>query len=158
MPANHNWPRWIFASVSKHFSDRRGTLAFYIEGQERTVPAPKDLLELRLDGPYLTEVNKDYWRLYIEVSVLVQAIKDDSDYHRIHGHTGLVAQAFTTIPVYKFGDGEDDDQTQLGCLELVQNLGKRERIQINNFGQIEQSTPLLQSSVEGHFEMYLTTP
>lgn len=157
MPANPNWPRWIFASVSKHFYDRRGTIAFYIEGQERTVPAPKDLLEFRLDGPYLTEVNKDYWRLYIEVSILIQAIKDDTDYHRIHSHTGLVAQAFTTIPVYKFGDGVDDDQTQLGCLELVQNLGKRERIQINNFGQIEQTTPLIQSSVEGHFEMYLST-
>lgn len=157
MPANQNWPRWIFASVSKHFNDRRGGLAFYIEGQERNVPAPKDLLELRLDGPYLTEVNKDYWRLYIEVSILIQAIKDDADYHRIHSHSGLVAQAFTTIPVYKFGVGVDDDQTQLGCLELVQNLGKRERIQINNFGQIEQSTPLLQTSVEGHYEMYLTT-
>jgi hypothetical protein len=157
MPSDPNWPRWIFASVSKHFQDRRGTLTFYIEGQERDSPMPTDLLEFRMDGPYETEISKNYWDLYIEVSILIQAMKDDKDYHRIHRYCGLVAQAFTSIPVYKYGDGVDDDQTLLGCLNLVQNVGKHERIQINHFGQIEKDTPLLQSSVEGHYRMDLST-
>lgn len=157
MASNPNWPRWLFASTSKHFNDRRGDVSFYIEGQERNVPAPKDLFEFRMDGPYETELNKNYWRLYIEISILIQSTKDDSDYHRIHRHCGTVASAFTTIPVYKYGDGVDDDQSLLGCLTLIQDVGKRERIQINHFGQIDASTPLLQSSVEGHYEMTLTT-
>jgi hypothetical protein len=155
MASNPNWPRWIFASVSKHFHDCRGALAFYIEGQERNA-LTGDLLELRMDGPYQTEINKGYWKLFIEVSMLIQAIKDAKDYHKVHRYAGQVAAAFTSIPVYKYGDGVDDDQTVLGCLELVQDIGKRERIQINHFGQIEPSTPIIQSSVEGHYELFLT--
>lgn len=157
MSSNPNWPRWIFASTSKHFQDRLGSLAFYIEGQERTKQTTTDLIEYRMDGPYETEVNKDYWELYIEISILVQATKDGKDFHRIHRNVGLVAAAFTSIPVYKLGNSVDDDQSLLGCLELVQNVGHHERIQINHFGQIEKDTPLLQSSVEGHYKMHLTT-
>lgn len=155
MASDPNWPRWLFASVSKHFLDRRGDLAFYIEGQERTVPAPSELLEFRMDGPYETEINKNYWKLFIEVSILIQSTKDGADFHKIHRHCGQVAAAFTSIPVYKYGDGVDDDQSMFGCLTLVQDIGKRERIQINHFGQIAPDVQLMQSSVEGHFEMFL---
>lgn len=157
MAMNPNWPRWIFASLSKHFYDRRGGYAFYIEGQERDVPAPPQLIELRVDGPYATELTMNHWRLYTEVSVLVQCTKDMADYHLIHRITGLVAAAFTDLPVYKYGDGDDDDQTQFGCMQLIQDIGRRERIQINNFGQISQDVPLLQSSIEGHYELLLST-
>lgn len=157
MSSNPNWPRWIFASTSKHFNDRRGDVSFYIEGQERNVPAAVDLFEFRMDGPYETELNKNYWKLFIEVSLLIQSTKDDKDYHRVHRLAGQIASAFTSIPVYKYGDGVDDDQSLLGCLNLVQSIGKRERIQINHFGQIDPSTPIIQSSVEGHYDMYLDT-
>lgn len=158
MAINPNWARWIFASVSKHFYDRRGTTTFYIEGQERDVPAPANLIEFRLDGPYYTQLSRKSWRLYVEVSLLVQSIKDGNDYHTIHRLTGQIAEAFTSIPVYRFGNSTDDDSLQFGCLTLVQELGKRERVQTNNFGQIGPDTQLLQSSVEGHYTMDLETP
>jgi hypothetical protein len=156
MPVNPHWTRWVFASVSKHFYDRRGDVAFYIEGQERDTPAPENLLEFRLDGPYFTQMSKNTWRLYVEVSLLVQCAKTGKDYHAIHKITGQVAEAFTSIPVYKYGDTVGvDDNSFVGCLTLVQELGKRERIQTNNFGQIGPDTQLLQSSVEGHYTMDL---
>lgn len=156
MPSNRHWPRWVFASVCKHFNDRKEALPLYIEGQHRDANPPKDFLELRMDGPYLTEESKDYWRLYIEISILVQSTVDDQDYHRIHKSVGQVAEAFTEgISVFKYGDGDDDDQSLIGCLQLVQDLGKRERIQINHFGQVEAATPLRMASVEGHYVMYL---
>ena len=153
---NQHWPRWIFASISKHFDDRKGNLPLYIEGQLRQ-PGVKDLLELRIDGPYLTEESRNYWRLYVEVSVIVQSTMDAHDYHRIHRNCGFVASLFTAIPLYKLGDSVDDNPTeQFGCLSLVQDIGKRERIQINHFGKIDPATDLLQSSVEAHYVTHLT--
>jgi len=152
---NPHWPRWIFASISKFFADRLTPL--YIEGQFRQ-PGVKDLYELRIDGPYCTEESHNYWRLYVEVSVLVQSTMDATDYHRIHKSCGLAAAVFTAIPLYKFGDGVDDDpDEQWGCLQLAQDVGKRERIQINHFGIIDQNTALQQSSVEGHYVTHIST-
>lgn len=154
---NQHWPRWIIASISKHFADRVGTLPLYIEGQKRPTGV-KDLLELRMDGPYITEESHNYWRLYMEVSVIVQSTMDATDYHRIFRNCGLVASLFTTIQLYKFGDGPDDAPTEtIGCLSLIQDIGKRERIQINHFGILDPSTSLLQSSVEAHYVTHLST-
>jgi hypothetical protein len=109
-----------------------------------------------MDGPYYTEESKDFWRLYIELSVLTQSVMTDTSYHTIHRMVGDVAAAFTdTIPVYKYGTSTDDTQTLVGCLELIQDIRNRERIQTNHFGQIDPAIPLLQATVEAHYEMYL---
>lgn len=152
---NTNWARWIFASVSKHFDDRKGALPLYIEGQHRDTKDIKDFMELRMDGPFITELSRNYFRLFIEINVLVQSALDDTNYHRIHGNVGLVASIFTAIEIFKFGTGVDDDDTQLECMRLIQDSPSNERIQINHFGQIEPDIELIQSTVEGHYEMFL---
>ncbi|TRZ52358.1 MAG: hypothetical protein D4S01_03070, partial [Dehalococcoidia bacterium] len=53
--ADPHWARWIFASVSKHFDTYKGDLLMFIEGQHRGIHPPKDFIELRMDGPYLTK-------------------------------------------------------------------------------------------------------
>jgi len=155
MATNKNWPRWIFASVSKHFDANKDTLPLFIEGQYRNTRSEKDFLELRVDGPYFTEFSKGYWRAFIEINVLVQSAMDDSNFHRIHEDVGIAAAAFSTIHVYKYGNGVDDDGTLLGCLKLVADHRGKERIQINHFGQIGPSEGLMQACVEGHYEMFL---
>jgi len=116
----------------------------------------KDFIEFRQDGPYLTEVCKGVWRVFIEVNILVQSAMDDKNFHRIHTNVGIVAAAFTSIPVYKYGNNAQDDQSLLGCLQLVSDARGKERIQISHFGRIDVGTPLHQSTVEGHYEMFLT--
>lgn len=156
MAVNKNWPRWIFASVSKHFDAEKNGLKLFIEGQHRDTREDKDFLEFRLDGPYITEVSHNYFRLYIEVNVLVQSTKDQTSYHRIHENVGIAAAAFWNgIKVFKYGDGVGDDDSYLGCLRLVTDARGKERIQISHFGQIEPKTRLLQATVEGHYEMFL---
>ena len=155
MPANKHWPRWIMASISKHFTANIQGLPLYIEGQHRNSNLPKDQLELRVDGPYMTEVSRKYWRLYIEVSVLVTSLLDNTNYHRLQTNFGLVATAFTDIDAYKLGTGVDDTQEWFACLQLIQDDSRRERIQINNFGIIEASSQLQQGSIEGHYEAFI---
>jgi len=153
---NADWSRWIFASVSYHFDQRKGSLDMFIEGQHRDTRTLKDFFELRVDGPYYTELSKNYWQLYIEVNALVQSTKDDHSYHRIWDNCGTVSAMFTDIPVYKYGNGILDDQSYLGCLNLLQDTRGRERLQTSHFGQIEPKTPILQATIEGHYEMHLS--
>jgi len=153
MPLDQNLERWIIASVSKHFDDRRQGIAMFIEGQLRDTRTLKDFFELRIDGPYLTELSKGYWDVYIEINALVQASQDQADYHRIYKTAGIVRAAFTnTIGIFKFGDGAGDDQSQIGCLTLLGDKEKRERIQVSHFGQVEPDTGIFQSTVEAHYE------
>lgn len=155
MSVNPNWERWIFASISKHFDDRRQGVMLLIEGQKQNTPSPQDIFELRVDGPDFTEQSRDEWYISIEVGVLVSATNDNKDYHRIHKLCGIITQAFTDIPVYRFGDGPDDDGSLLGCLVLQQD-GSRNAIQVTPFGKRDVATPIMQSSVEGKFAMTLT--
>jgi hypothetical protein len=41
-------------------------------------------------------------------------------------------------------------------LKLVADARGKERIQVSHFGKIEPNTPLLQATVEGHYEMFLS--
>ncbi len=155
MSSDKNWPRWSFAAVSKHFDDRRETLPLFIEGQHRDTAALSDYLELRMDGPTLREVSKGCWILRIEVNILVTATFDEADFHKIHRNAGIVQAAFTSIPVLKFGDGPDDDQSFVGCYKLKQNASTRDFLELNHFGRIDIDVPLVQATVEGHYEMTL---
>ena len=153
---NQNWPRWVFASVSKHFDDKRQGLPLHIEGQHRDTRSLKDFIELRMDGPHFTEVSQNYWRIYVEVNILIQSTMDESSYHRIHQNAGIVAAAFTGIGLFKYGNGiNDNPAVQWGCLQLLQDTSRREELVIRHCGQVEPATKLLQSTVEGHYETYI---
>lgn len=150
-----HWPRWVFASVSQHFVDRRQGLHIFVEGVHRNTRTEKDFIELRVDGPYLTELSKGYWRIYGEVNVLVQSAMDDEDFHRVWKDVGIVVAAFTSIEIFKYGDESYDDGSLLGCYKLVFDTRGKERVQISQFGKIGPNTALQQATVEAHYEMHL---
>jgi hypothetical protein len=160
MSSNPNWPRWIFATASRHFLDAATAagIPLFIEGQHRATRKEKDFFELRMDGPNLREVSKDCWILNIEFNILIQSTMSDTDYHRIHQNVGIAAAAFEpSISVFKLGKGIQDDQSFVGCLQLLQNAATRDYVEINHFGQIDVKTKLMQASVEGHYKMVLDT-
>lgn len=144
--------RWIIASISKHFDDRKGSIDLFIEGQIRDTSDLKDFAELRIDGPYITEVSNGFYRIYVEINVLVQSSFDQQNYHRIYNTVGKIVTIFEkTISIFKYGTGSNDDDSLLLCLNLLGDIGKRERIQVSHFGQIEPKTGIYQSTVEAHY-------
>jgi len=151
-----NWPRWIFASITKHFAGII-TLDVFLEGMDRQTKDLESFAEIRIDGPRTNELSADYWRLYVEINVLIQTIMDDSSLHSHWDNIGNVNMAFTQgICVHKYGDGDDDDDSSLGCLMLVTDRYDRENIITSNFGQIDKSVTLQQATVEAHYEMFLS--
>jgi len=156
MPVNKSWARWIKASVSKHFDDRREDLTLFIENQHRDTDEEKDFLELRMDGPRCHEVSKDQWKIRVEINILCQSVMNDTDYHIIDDIVGIAQSACTScIPVYRYGNREGDDDTFVGALVRQDSSEHRDFVEANRFGQIDIRTKLLQAAVEGHYVMDL---
>lgn len=152
-----NWPRWIFASASKHFLEAVPTVTWFVEGQERRTADSAEFAEYRQDGPRCVEISKDYWRLWVAINILVQYTENPKNIHEKWRLTGLVTSGFAScIPVYKYGDGVDDDRTSLlGHLSLVTN--RKDPIRPNHMGRIDKALLLEQVTIEAHYELFLRT-
>ena len=158
MAMDKNWSRWIFASITKHFSDIID-LTLFVEGMERQTKDLKNFAEIRIDGPKSNELSADYWRLYVEINVLIQSIMDDKNLHRHWDNIGDVNMAFTRrISVHRYADadGQNGDGSHLGCFQLVTDRYDREAIVTSNFGQIDKSVRLQQATVEAHYALFLS--
>lgn len=149
------WTRWIIASVAKHFDQRRRNLPMFLEGEDHLATA-KELIEVRVDGPYIREPSAGFFDITIEVNVLIITSKSDIDLFSHYRNVGTINQAFMApISVFKLGLGIDDDQSLLGCLTLVRSVDQREALRVSHFGQVDVNTPLMRSSIEGHYNMQL---
>lgn len=151
---NPNWPRWIFASVSKQFTDyfnEQGIICF-VHGDDSNVGVNVNSIEFRMDGPNGKQLTKTEWDLFVEVSLLITTMKDDKDAHIPERYLGIAARAFTPgVKVFRFGDGPDDDATFLeGCLIL--EAEGREPLVLAKFGVVQVDLPVIQASVNGHYK------
>lgn len=153
---SENMDRWVFASISKHFDDRKGTTKLYIEGMIRDTSTVEQFIELRTDGPYYTEVSHKYWKLYIEINVLIQCAKNNENFHRIRQLSGEVFKMFEPcITLYRYGTGPADDGTIIGILQRMDEEANRNNIQVSHFGQVDPINQLEQATVEAHYVGFL---
>lgn len=113
------WPRWIKASVSKHFDANRSGIALYIEGDKRLTTEPPELFEQRINGPFITEYNKKA-QVKIVINLLIKYLPSiRSNLYRMEDLKGIASSMFTiTIPLLKLGD----DGSSFGCLTRENNL------------------------------------
>lgn len=153
-----NWARWIYASVIKFFDDGIN-IDVFIEGMDRETEDLLDFAELRIDGPWFNEISSNYWKIRIEVNILIQSIMGDKNLYRFYDSIGDVNAAFKNcISVYKYADinNQNGDGSFLGCFKLIIDRYDRENIKTSNFGQIDKNVKLQQATVEAHYEMFLS--
>lgn len=154
MPAiNANWARWILASASDHFETGRDSIPFYMEGADFSSENDDQWVEFRLDGPDIKQISYNYWRFDIEINLLVSSVMDHEDFHKQVKLVGQFANLVNVIQIYKYGNQVGDDDSFIGCLELRKDLD--EVVVISNFGKIRPDTRLIQSTIEGHYQMFL---
>ena len=146
-----HWSRWILASVSKHF-DANVNLTMFVEGDPRSTKDAVDFFELRLGGPDIRLLNPNYWKLEVNINILLQSTIDDTDTHKLQKKVGMIIEAFTTsINVYRYGARTlGDDETLLGCMVITD-----EPLDIKHFGQLEPRLKVQQSSIEGNYELFI---
>lgn len=144
-----HWPRWVVASVLKHFNARRRHVPMYAEGQEQ----PENLAEwyeVRVDGPYIKRHPNHFYEIGIEVNVLITTAVNNNQFYTHNSNVGTIVAAFDrAIPLFKLGAGVDDTGEQWGCLTL--SNAERDALRVTNFGQMASHTSMLRSSVEGHY-------
>jgi len=168
MPANPNWARWIFASVAYVLKEcaTNANLAVLVEHLDERSAAfmdATDRVEIRITGPFSQELSKGYFRLYVDVNVLLEsrydgAIKNAND---ILVNAGLFQNAMDSpIPVWNYGnqvgdyvDGNTATQVFLGCLEP--RPGNSDSIRVLHFGQAPPPDKMKSSMVDARYVLYI---
>ena len=159
MPANPNWARWVFASVTSYLKEvaADAEIPVLVEGlDERTTEfmTATDRCEIRITGPFTQEISHDYFRVEVIVNVLfVSRYEEQKNQYAIMQKIGVFHEAMDgSIAVYKYGSLPGDDQHALvGCLSPIQ--GRHNAIRVLHFGQITPTDRLKQSMVDASYRM-----
>lgn len=160
MAYNENWPRWMQSSVAKHYKDAATAMSWAslveeIESRSNAFINSPQRLEIRQNGPFAKELSSNYWNFELDVHVLLTSHLGGSvgNAYDITTASGKIAAASVSIPVFKYGTGVDDDQSQIGCFTL--RRGKTESIKIYHFGEIDKVNRVIQMAVDVRFELDL---
>lgn len=148
---NENWIRWIKASIARHFKPCNTN--FFVEGFQRNTDKLPEWVELRLDGPSCRQLSKNTWQFDVTINLLI-VVNGGQNAYRMEEIQGEVSKPFTDcLEIFRLGEKEPDDQTQLGCM-ILQTAG-RDKIDVTNYGKLKPDISQSQSSIEGHYIMLL---
>ncbi len=150
-----NLTRWINASINDHFATVLTPNIFvFVEGDTRKTREESDFVEVRVDGPLIKEASHGFFYITCEVNCLVNSVVNDNNLYGLDINIGLVEVAFTrALPIYRYGDGVDDDQSLLGCLKLIDD--RRNSLDVFKLGRMLIEAPIMRATVEGHYKMDL---
>jgi len=156
-----NLPRWIMSSLAVYFKDVADdiSLTFYVEGvDERSIDTmEEEHAELRVDGPFLREISNSYWRVHVDVNIMLtdyMSMSTENAYTINNWGGAFLVAMMDPIPIYRLGTGASDDGSLIGC--LTQRTGFSEPVRLIHFGQISREDRIRQAVVDGRFEMYLS--
>lgn len=159
-----NWTRWIFASITEHFSSNvmvTNSIPFITEGiheRDDKFMIEPDRAEIRINGPFVTELSSNCWRIWVDINILVTSNfgGEQKDAYTLERNVGFIHEfADTSIPIKKFGSDMGDDGSLLGCLRP--RTGKNDSIRVIHFGQISKIDRIKQSQIDGRYVLYLST-
>jgi hypothetical protein len=168
MAANADWTRWIFASVAKALKDiatanSLPALVEHLDERSDAFMKASDRVEIRITGPFTQELSQDYFRLWVDVNVLLTSRYDGprKNAYTIHKFAGLFQNAMSKdIGVWNYGDEPDDfdpddpdSQVLIGC--LTPRTGNQDSIRVFHFGQTDKTDKLKQSVVDARYVMYI---
>lgn len=153
--------RWSVATVGVNFKDKVAAEPLYAdlrikyEGHDEPIPQKdtRQWIEVRVDGPLSREVSRNFWHFRIEVNILVSTIMDDKDWHDHPDLCGHVRSWFPKcMPLRKYGNRPGDDANVI-VGQYVLDTSFRNQTLLANFGQVDPKIRLVQSTVEGHYDM-----
>ena len=147
---NPNLNRWIYASVVKHFmlAAEEASIPLYIDRYDRNT----SWVELRFIGPSINQLSRSTYLILCSVDLMLTAFVE-KDQYLMSRMTGAFAAAYMDICVYKYGDSLEDDHGLVSELKLTPR--NNNRINIINFGLIQQDTHMQRSVMSSDYEMLL---
>ena len=142
-----NVTKWIYASICKHFESLPN---LHIKGQIRESDKTDKWYEMKVDGPYLHKLSKNYWRVKVEIDVQMYTKQDRRYLYTNQEAQGKALALFTeTISIYKLGNKPTDNGDYLFCIKLDHE--DKHALDVANFGFTEGNEKLDVSDIEGHY-------
>jgi hypothetical protein len=157
-------PRYLFASIADAMKTVAGTLSLpvlveHFDERTETFMQAADRAEIRITGPLVRHGGKDYYDLFIDVSVLLVSRYDKSNknpFDIIRYAGAFVAALEAPIAVWNYGPvagdyDEDDEETQLhlGCLTLRPGQG----VTVLHHGQVDSVEKVKMSEINARLNM-----
>ncbi len=149
---NVHWERWINASIGKAIKALcdASSVSLYVETSPRATDNLQDWVELRVNGPMWQGGFKDEWMAEVEINIFILSKANQVDNHRLLKNIGLMRNRLSQpIPVLKLGNSVDDDQSYITCLKL--DSKDKDKLKVNQLGQVTGTTPLMRATVDGMF-------
>jgi hypothetical protein len=148
-------PRWIAASIFKHFEAKLAGMPFLVEGQDRSKVIDKtEFFELAINGPHQHQITMVEWEFYVEISLLITSHRNSSDLYKMQRLLGIALSAMQVcIPVLKYGDGSDDTKEKLG--DLIRMESPTQPTDVANYGQVESTSQVDQGTVAADYYVCL---
>jgi len=162
MPANANWPKWVYASLATALGDAADgvqlpKLVETLDDRTDAFMSADERCEIRITGPFIREVMKGDWMVDVFANVLLTVrLKGTTTLpYRIQELAGIFQQVMAgPIGVFRYGSGDDDDQEQIACLFPAP---KKEAVKVFHFGQVHETDRVLQAAVDAHFYCNLSS-
>lgn len=152
---NPNWDRWVWASMTAFMDQQKGPFYLFIEGLTRVVDGKKAFIEFRMNGPNITEVSNNLFYLDVVINFCVQQSTDSYDAHAFMRAWGWAKSMIQPcIPIFKYGEELQDDQSQLGTM-LLQCSSKVDFVKGLQLGQVDPVMKLMQGTIEGNYRMQI---
>ena len=155
---DENLARWIFQSLASHFNSVADgiSLLYFVDviDERYNDTMQENHVELRVSGPEMKEVSKGYYTIKVIVNFLFTKNMNEvsADAFDLIQWTGVFANAMLQpTPIYKKGDGLEDDGTLIGCLQV--HKGRNEAVRVFHFGQLDKNTRIRQSEVDALYGM-----
>ena len=155
-----NIVKWVKASVIKYFTDiaSGNSIPMLAEGvDERSESTMRvNHSELRIQGPYISQLSKSIWKLTLEINVFLTVFMEMSgDAYELYDWGGIFVSAMNSpINIYKYGSGVEDTGDFIGCLRVKNS--KSQDIQFFDFGVAGNDTRVRQAEIDAAFEMMTT--
>jgi hypothetical protein len=148
---SQHWARWSLSAFLKAMDLVKGDYPLYVEGDERTTRLDVNFVEVRVDGPDIDELCKNYFLLQCQLNVLINHKMSVTDLYSPERILGQFQTGFTnTVNVFRVGNGPDDDQSFLGCYQLIGPLDT------SKFGVVNKDLRVVQLMLEARYKMQLS--
>lgn len=141
------WNKWVAASINNYFLANVSGMEMFIEGAQP--PKADQVYGVRINGPHFMECSREYWKVAVEVNILLQVKVTETTLYDMEDALGKITSVFDDIPIYKYGTEVESDGTLFFCLQLLQE--ESQPIFIRRFGQVSPKVPELQATVSGRY-------
>lgn len=110
------WPRYIHASMNKHFKTALDKITCWFEGDDKDFKLP-EFVECKVIGPAIKMIAKKQYKITAEFTAQV-TVQKGNDLYRVHDIAGILLDACTSMVIFNY-DRDTDNPVAQFCMTPI---------------------------------------